>query len=343
MTQAGVRAGTELGYRPGLDGLRAVAVLLVVARHVTAEDQLVGFGWVGVGMFFVLSGFLITSLLLEEHAATGAVSLPRFYRRRACRLLPALALLLVAWWAVAPDAGLATAGYVANYAVAGGADLGPFSHAWSLAVEEHFYLVWPVAFLWLARRGRLECLPWIAGSVAVYRVLLLVAGVELDWLRRATDARMDMLLIGCALAVAVKHRSLIVPGWLTRAAVAVAAGLALLVPDASVFTVTVGYPLMGLCAAVLILHAYQGDQLLGAWPLRGIGRVSYGVYLWHFPIAWWLVERGWDYGPTFTATVIAGTALAVAVSWRYVEQPAMRLGRREATQVQHEVREWVVG
>ena len=154
----------RLGYRPSLDGLRAVAILLVVA--VLPRSWLPG-GTLGVDLFFVLSGFLITTLLLEERGATGDVSLPHFYARRALRLLPALWLLLIVYVAY----GLANghhglpshvlgaaaigAGHVANFFAAAGSpnQAHYLVHLWSLAQEEQFYLLWPIVLLALLRRG----------------------------------------------------------------------------------------------------------------------------------------------------------------------------------------------
>jgi peptidoglycan/LPS O-acetylase OafA/YrhL len=170
-------------FVPGLDGLRGVAVLAVMAFHA-------GLGWaagglLGVDVFFVLSGFLVTSILLGEHARTGTLALRRFWARRARRLLPALFVLLLgicayAWWVsggVAPaqlrgDA-LSTLGYVANWHyIATGQDyfvryggLSPLLHTWSLAVEEQFYLVWPLVALVVLKRAGRRGLGWVAGIV----------------------------------------------------------------------------------------------------------------------------------------------------------------------------------
>ena len=142
-------------YRPELDGLRALAVVLVMGSHFNLPGFSSG-GFVGVTLFFVLSGYLITSVLVAERHAIGSVSLRRFYLRRAARLLPALAVLLVVVGGslVAMDAaGVAAAGvtsaalYVSNLAVAAGVNTGPLEHTWSLAIEEQFYLVWPAVLL----------------------------------------------------------------------------------------------------------------------------------------------------------------------------------------------------
>jgi peptidoglycan/LPS O-acetylase OafA/YrhL len=139
--------GFRLGYRPALDGLRGVAALLVMSFHF----QIPGWsgGFLGVDVFFVLSGFLITSLLLEEWQRSGTVCLRRFFLRRALRLFPALVLVLLV---TAPFVSyrwpLVALGYVANWALAFKfVTFGPISHVWSLSVEEQFYLIWPIVFL----------------------------------------------------------------------------------------------------------------------------------------------------------------------------------------------------
>ena len=162
---AGEQASFELGHRRALDGLRGVAVLAVLGFHGGVPFMRGGF--LGVDVFFVLSGFLITSLLYEEWRRTGAIRLRAFYMRRVLRLLPALILLLLALtiyaiWLPWPDqrarlrAEIAfTLLYVANWALAFRLvpDLGFLAHAWSLAIEEQFYLVWPLALLLLLRSG----------------------------------------------------------------------------------------------------------------------------------------------------------------------------------------------
>src|SRR5262245_54776854 len=162
-------------YMPALDGLRGVAVLAVFFFHVHAPLPPYG-GYLGVDAFFVLSGFLITGLLLDEARVTGTIRVGAFYLRRVRRLLPALLLLLAAYLAVMPSirpevdqwtpalyAGL----YVSDYARAFLGEIGLLSHTWSLSVEEHFYLLWPFAVLWLARRASLNRVLWLLGVAYV--------------------------------------------------------------------------------------------------------------------------------------------------------------------------------
>lgn len=153
-----------MGYRPELDGLRALAVIAVMLHHTFVDAA--PSGHLGVDLFFVLSGFLITRLALEEHARTGSLDLRAFWRRRAYRLLPALLLALpivLLWgWVIGGQVREQTITgswtsllYVTNWARATGAidTAGLMTHAWSLAIEEQFYLLWPLLLVWLLRRG----------------------------------------------------------------------------------------------------------------------------------------------------------------------------------------------
>jgi len=199
---------------PGLDGLRALAVLLVIGHHLGVA---VINGSLGVMMFFVLSGFLITWILLQESERSGTVSLKRFYRRRSLRLFPALIVFTAAALLVPLLRGnepqwvpaLASMLYISNYFFAlhhhGESD---FGHTWSLSIEEQFYLLWPVLFL--LGKNNLRRLAGIlfavVGAVWLYRAaLFLFFGVRTEYLYRAFETRMDHLAVGCLLAV-VLHR-----------------------------------------------------------------------------------------------------------------------------------------
>ncbi|BCJ42475.1 acyltransferase [Actinoplanes ianthinogenes] len=277
-------------FRPDLEGLRAVAVLLVVLGH--AGVPFAAGGYVGVDVFFVISGFLITSLLSREAAESGRVSIRRFYARRALRLLPAAALVLVTTllaarlWLPAIRLGelakdaLSAAGYVANlrFAVTGtdylnaDAPPSPFQHFWSLAVEEQFYLFWPL-LLMLPRRK-----PVLAGLVAAsFAAAVVETGRSAPWAYFGPHTRAWELGAGALIAIfAPRLRS----AWLGGAGLAAILGAALWFDDGTAYP---GFfallPVAG-AAAVLI----GGFRPLAARPLQAVGRLSYGWYLWHWPV-----------------------------------------------------------
>lgn len=207
------------GYIPALDGLRGIAIIAVILIHS-------GFPWfqggfIGVDIFFVLSGFLITYLLVREYDGNGGrISFGRFYARRVLRLAPALILLLAVLWALSVlvlDPGSAygmrrdiviTLFYAANWARAFDFYMGYLAHAWSLSVEEQFYIAWPVMLLYLLRRGwsrwrTVQLILACACLAALLRLVMAVNGAGVNRLFNGLDTRADSLLIGCALGVAL--------------------------------------------------------------------------------------------------------------------------------------------
>jgi len=343
-------APPPLQHRRELDGLRAAAVLAVAVFH-TGLPLLRG-GWVGVDVFFVLSGFLITTLLLEEHDRVGRIDLPAFYARRALRLLPALAALLAAVAATVAVGAVASSVlddigwivlYLGNWPAAMGEDLGPLSHLWSLALEEQFYVVWPVLLLALLRwvpdqRRRLAIVGAVVAAIALLRTGLHVADV-IDG-RRAyfgSDLRADGLLLGCAIGLAWRA------GVLERAAGALQR---LVLPAALVLAVIAVLPSepfegagpllflpVDLAAAVLVAAIVTHPGAPWSAPLRWepavrLGVLSYAFYLWHVPLMKLIDLTQWQ--QLFVAMPL--TLLASVVSRRLVEAPALRLKRRfEAT------------
>jgi peptidoglycan/LPS O-acetylase OafA/YrhL len=331
---AGLTVGRDrLGYIPALDGLRGVAIVLVIACHYF-RFPLDG-GPVGVGLFFVLSGFLITTLLLEERADSGGVRIGRFYARRARRLLPALAVLLVVYLvvrgakgedgvAVAAAAGL----YVGNVVQAFGVDdvlSGTcLAHLWSLAQEEQFYLVWPFLLL-LGLRAR-RVLLWLSLALAaliVYRAALTLGGASAARLYYAPDTRADALLAGAVLAV-WRHR-----GGLSVAEPVALAGFTVVFfglfvnPWAHAWSIWQA-PLIVAGSAALVAASCGSTQmaaLLSSRPLVGIGKVSYSLYLWHVPIFC-------AFGYRRPELALPAAALVAALSYRYVEQPFRRRSLR---------------
>jgi peptidoglycan/LPS O-acetylase OafA/YrhL len=285
-------------HRPELDGLRGIAILIVLGAHTGVPGFADGGGGAGVTLFFVLSGYLITSLLLAEKARTGRVDLRAFYIRRALRLFPALAavLVVVAILAVAglmPQAAregvdyrvvvLGVIFYVVNWVAVAGQSIGMLGHAWSLAVEEQFYILWPTLLLFGLRFGRTRLVLVIlllAFLDTPYRLLLDLNGGFMH-VFVGTDSRGDALLLGCVLAL-LETRWHVAVGW---------AGLLGLALVAALWP---GDPGLGLqimfipAAAIVSTLAVAGCPTILAWrPLAFVGKISYGLYLWHGLVIWW--------------------------------------------------------
>jgi peptidoglycan/LPS O-acetylase OafA/YrhL len=338
-----------LGYRPALDGVRGLAIALVVVSHATGWPR---GGWFGVDLFFVLSGFLITTLLLEERRTVGRVSLARFYGRRALRLLPALGTMLLAYTAVAIAVGsdpsavarktLIGASYLTNIVQAWSpsTDVRPLRHLWSLAMEEQFYLLWPALLPLILRfRPRLLIPLLMAGILAswIERITLLAAtSPHAVRLYKAPDTHADPLLIGCLLAV------LLFSGRITRERITGAlmfTGLAigaLLISQFGAHDVgsfVLGIPLFACCASVVITAAATGARsarFLELWPLPQLGRISYALYLWH-PLTLFAIGVTRDHRAGGMVRPLLGIFAAVALaiaSWFLVERPFLRLKHR---------------
>ena len=349
--------GTQLPYRPGLDGLRALAVAGVVLYH--AGVSWMPGGFLGVDVFFVLSGYLITSLLLAERQRNGQVGFKAFWMRRARRLLPAVLLVvfvcLLAASTIARDDLARTRGdalssivYLTNWhlVAASHSYFNAFGrpsllqHLWSLAVEEQFYLFWPLVLLGSLRLfGR-------RGTIAL-TIFLALASTALMWglynpnrdpsrVYYGTDTRAATLLVGALLAFAWPLGDL--RGEVSRRAARVLDGIGLAallgvlalfwrVHDYDPWLYRGGFLLVALCTAVLIavvVHpAAALGRALGARPLRWLGIRSYGIYLWHWPVMM-LSRPGIDVPWRGTFVVLAQIILTVvlaALSYRYVEQP----------------------
>jgi peptidoglycan/LPS O-acetylase OafA/YrhL len=323
-------------------------------------------GSLGVDVFFVLSGFLITTLLVEEWQQRGSISLPQFYLRRALRLLPAfLSLLLVYgvvnWLLLPPEQfadilrEIAVAGcYVANWPQLHGVAMGALGHTWSLSVEEQFYLLWPALLLLmfslrLARKRiiLLVCIGIAASAVAraalyhgygghgpekTANVLRLYVGLH---------SRADSLLVGVLTSLLVTWqmlpRSQRCLFWLRIASIVAVAGLAYL----AVFrTLTHSQYYHGLFTVAAVLVAAiivrmlmapggLGGRLLESAPLVGVGRISYGLYLVHSPVLYWLQPEGVGWRHPGNVLMALGLSLAAALASYYVvERPCLRLKDR---------------
>ncbi len=363
-------------YRPHLDGIRAVAVILVVLFHL-------GYAWmpggfVGVDVFFVLSGYLITGLLVDELTRDGRVGLARFYARRVRRLLPAavlvVAVVIIATLGLLDRVGQADVGgdamwtalYGANwhFALAGGdyfapGDVpSPLVHFWSLAVEEQFYIVWPALLLGLwalaarVRRGGASPLRVLLVAVLALTAISLALSLVLEpggLTYYGTHTRAYQLLAGAALAIGARHLLSRPPGAPDAGARVRAAGAALSVASLGALALlgheivgAKGYPgLAGLAVTVASAVLIASLDLMGAHPLRrlvgsrapaAVGRLSYSLYIWHWPVIVFL--------PLFAdrhdlpilggkpALVVAMTVFAV-ISYRLWEQPLrFRVWRR---------------
>ena len=344
LTREPGRASGRLGYVPALDGLRGLAVLLVISHHVRTP-ALRGSGQTGVGLFFALSGFLITSLLLGERARTGRIDLKAFYARRAARLLPALLLMLAIVVPVSlrfphhgdtPAQALAALFYVANWARFVGLVHGKvLGHCWSLSVEEHFYLVWPILLILAMRAGGRRRAAQVAlaltGTAVVLRLALLAHGSRLIRVEYGSDTRMDALLIGCLAALVLDgrrprlRRGAGYLGWATL--------LVLLKVDArGHLALTVGVTVLAIAGTLVVLDAVEGRSLAARalrWePLVMVGRVSYGLYLWHVPVA--VLLHGHLHQPHWLRDVIVvGVTMEMALfSYFVVERPVLEWKRR---------------
>ncbi len=346
-----------LGHLPALDGLRGAAVAAVLLYH---GGYLTG-GYLGVDLFFVLSGFLITSLLLSEQRGTGRIDLKAFWARRARRLLPALFLLLggvalfALIWAEPIDlgqirrSGLATLAYVANWQqILRGTSYwdislnpSPLQHTWSLAIEEQFYLVWPLVITVVLRKGgrrrgrRVQrfCLGLAAASVGLY-VVLHAAGASDNRIYEGTDTRAFALLLGAALAgwratngpVEDQRR------WPAIEAVGIVAAVLLglawaTLEGTSALLYRGGLPFCSVLATLVLCAATnRRSPVLGrifrVRVLCGLGIISYGLYLWHWPIYLVLNEARTGLSGLALLAVRVTASLAVSIlSYVLVEQP----------------------
>jgi peptidoglycan/LPS O-acetylase OafA/YrhL len=353
---------------PALDGIRAVAVGLVLAEHGGIPG--IPGGFLGVDVFFVLSGFLITSLLLDEHRNTGRIRVPGFWIRRARRLLPALVVMVLAVVAARElfspestatlrDDAVASFFWVSNWAFVAqhtdyfsqGAPPSPLQHTWSLGVEEQYYILWPLlliavaALFWARLRLAVFVLATFGVVASAVAAIVLTTDASLNRIYFGADTRAQALLVGAAAAaLLVRDWSVLNDGGTlirTRWGHVVARilpfiGLAVMAAAAHYATGDVrdfrrGLLIVVALAAVLVVAPVALDQggpvarVLALRPLVWLGAISYGVYLWHWPIFLALngERTGWSGWPLF-AIRCAATVVVATASWWLLEQPVRR-------------------
>ncbi len=350
-------ARPPLQYLPGLDGIRALSVVAVIAYHLDYERA--AGGYLGVEVFFVLSGFLITRLMLDEEWRTGTISRTAFWLRRARRLLPAVITLIVGVWlwaiAVLPagDAAqfrgdaFASLFYVQNWhAIIADQPYfesfgrpSPLRHLWSLAIEEQFYLLWPLVLPAALRRLRRRSTAALIAVGVVGSVWLMQATADIASPERAyygTDTRAFGILLGGLLAFAWTperlRTAITAPARWVIDAIGLAALLAMLWQfstrsEFDPWTYPQGFLWVDLCTIVLLVSATHpastARRILGSRPLTAVGRRSYSLYLWHWPVIVF-TRPGLDWGLEGTTALLARLAIIVVlaeVSYRVIEQP----------------------
>ena len=359
-------------HLPALDGVRAIAILMVVVYHslngmagVTWSQKLLlrvtNQGWLGVDLFFVLSGFLITGILID--ARTSKHALRSFYTRRVLRIAPVyVVFLLFSLWLASIVGTMSGAEgeqlrrtqlwfwtYTVNLLIAlrsWSATSSPTAHLWSLSVEEQFYLLWPAAVLLMSsvalRRTAIVCI--IAAEICCLVLILSYAGGQVNVVM--LPCRMDSLAAGALLASAYRDpllwsRVMAARKWLLLAAIA--ALLAIVVyrngfDNQRPLEQLIGFPAIAALGSVIIATAASGSAWLSSHPLRLVAKVSFGMYVWHIvairlmnkvvrlpheatPHSLWIF-----YGVMSVGTVI-GTVILGLISWYVIEQPFLRLKR----------------
>jgi len=322
---------------PALDGIRGIAIIAVILCHAGAVYG----GYLGVDLFFVLSGFLITTLLLGEWERTQEIRLRAFYRRRAARLMPGLvAMLALFFLLVAVVAGsAATLGnltvqsveallYVMNFVYATGHAPNYYAHLWSLAEEEQFYLLWPpLLIVMLRKRWRYESVALLLSAAVVVfatnRILVYELGGSWHWLLASPQTRSDPILVGC-LAAILYHRGHVQRFATGRAALLSLLAVVAVMSLAGFSHAAFAYGLLpfAILAAEVVLTVVDHPQcaaarILSARSLRFVGRISYSLYLWH---AMFVVGHR---GAALAVGLILSFGLA-ALSYRHVETPLRR-------------------
>ena len=327
-------------------------MFLVMAQHLGYVHA----GGLGVDIFFVLSGYLITAILVSEFAATDGISLKKFYARRALRILPAVILLLVVVniFVTAFSSrteilkvrwdSLGALFYFANWLRAFGHDIGILGNLWSLSIEEQFYLIWPLTLLFLlVRKFSVNKILIIVGGaivlVNVDRIYLYHGLGSFDRIYNGLDTRADALLVGCALGLAgyefMSPRAWAILGSVGAAFVGYVLFFAYPVPASLqvAFGLTIGGTLFAIGVALFLAGMLSNGasipaKLLRLAPLAWAGRLSYGLYLWHFFVFAFIA--GWfrGYQPRLIPAQFAATFLVAAISYYLLERPCLKLKKR---------------
>jgi peptidoglycan/LPS O-acetylase OafA/YrhL len=336
-----------VGFNPGLAALRGVAVIMVILYHCLVP----GFrgGYLGVDIFFVLSGYLITCTLLKQFD-DPASSFFTFYWRRFLRLFPALAVVCIALylcrWALADPIQplrdiLAASLYVSNWTRAAQQKIPIYlAHTWSLSIEEQFYLLWPALVLFLLTAlGRSKATPAVlclAIAVAVWRAFNTWAGASAERLYNSFDLRSDGLLLGCVLALytyrnqAQAQRAAKISKWILLAAAPMLLVIYFKFQYADRFMFYLGYPISNLATTALVcILTVPGARPSKPLPLLAVliyfGEISYGLYLWHYPISHELLVH-YHLGRAVRAVIICTSSLVLAaLSYHFIEKPILSL------------------
>jgi peptidoglycan/LPS O-acetylase OafA/YrhL len=345
------------GRNQQLDGLRAfsVAGVLIYRFWPTCILNFANIGHLGVRLFFVLSGYLITGILLrcrssiEAGHSDGATALCRFYIRRFLRIFPPyyalLALMVMAKFPGVRDTLWWHAGYASNFLFALQGDWTPWvtAHFWSLAVEEQFYLVWPLLILLVPRSRLIGVVIAIIVSSPLFRLIGLLAGINGTALWVATPASLDALGLGSLLALCADQpaarRRLTRLGLISIPLALITLGLVLLVDDRLWLSYVVNETVVALALVCLVGKTAEGfgglpGRLLSLRPMQYVGKISYGIYLYHLFVlqAFWklLGAAGLpllDKGPLLFLIVTSTTVAMAALSWKFLERPLNSLKR----------------
>lgn len=316
-----------------LDGLRAIAVIAVIAFHCDLPGAMGGY--IGVDLFFVLSGYLITGMLVQEKQAAGSINYGHFLARRASRLLPAIFAILCAYLALEltmiqsgkglRDATLA-AFAISDYAYAWLHVPKVLNHTWSLAVEQKFYLIWPFvigAIATMKRAKAIKILIAIYVATTVWRFVDYLAWQDWNWTYHRFDTRLSGFSAGATLALVPFKFSDWWRPHVEKAALTILVVTMFLDSWKSAAGIFIAIPVAELVAVALIICVTSGAgelrQLLMAKPVVYVGAISYGIYLWHYPISL-ILRGGFDRLGTFGLTLLLSTLFATA-SWFLIERP----------------------